>query len=259
MPVELGFQSYGNGPTRVLVLHDWFSDHTSWDAALAYLTPERFTYVFADLRGYGASRAIGGSYTLDEASNDAILVADKLGWERFSLIGHSMSGLVVQRIAQMVPERIERIVAITPVAAGGMGLDAGTVGFLQSMALGDDEARLAAVGTMWGTRLSESWARFKLKRWRETASPEAAAKYVEMWGCSDISAGARRVATPMLVIAAAQDAPPFQAAALEASMLPLYPNAQVVSMGESGHYPMQEQPPMLASIVERFLISQVSS
>jgi hypothetical protein len=31
-------------PIRVLVLHDWFCDHSSWEAALPYLTPERFTY-----------------------------------------------------------------------------------------------------------------------------------------------------------------------------------------------------------------------
>jgi hypothetical protein len=39
-------------------------------------------------------------------------------------------------------------------------------------------------------------------------------------------------------------------------MVPFYPQAQVVSIGESGHYPMQEQPPMMASMVERFLDSQ---
>ena len=45
-------------------------------------------------------------------------------------------------------------------------------------------------------------------------------------------------------------APPFQAATLEASMLPFYPNARLISLGESGHYPMQEQPPLLATAIE---------
>ena len=57
----------------------------------------------------------------------------------------------------------------------------------------------------------------------------------------------------MLIVAAAQDAPPFQIAALEVSMLPYYPNARLMSLGESGHYPMQEQPPLLATEAERFL------
>lgn len=253
MAVEIGFTQYGDGPIRVLVLHDWFCDHSSWEGALPYLTPGRFTYAFADLRGYGASRGIEGDCTLDEAAGDAIALADRLGWTRFSLIGHSMSGLVVQRVAQLVPDRIERIVAITPVAPAGMGLDAATKDVFRSLALAGDEERHAGLSSMWGTRLSDSWIRYKLRRWRETADPTAVAKYVDLWGAADISQGARGIETPMLIVAAAQDAPPFQAAALEASMLTFYPNARLISLGESGHYPMQEQPPLLATAIERFL------
>ncbi|MEA2259830.1 MAG: hypothetical protein QOJ51_2655 [Acidobacteriaceae bacterium] len=36
-------------------------------------------------------------------------------------------------------------------------------------------------------------------------------------------------------------------------MLPFYPNGRLVSLGECGHYPMQEQPPLLATLIERFL------
>ena len=253
MSADLGFASHGNGPVLVMVLHDWFCDHSSWDAALPYLTPGRFTYVFADLRGYGASRGVEGSYTLDEAAGDAIALADKLGWTRFSLVGHSMSGLVVQRIVQLALDRIARIVAITPVSPAGMGLDQPTADYLRSIALANDEERFSAVSPMWGTRLSETWTRYKLRRWRETAHPPAVAKYVELWGRSDISQGAHGIETPMLIVGAAQDAPPFQAGALEASMLPYYPNAKVISLEESGHYPMQEQPPLLATVIERFL------
>ena len=253
MAADIGFTQYGDGPQRVLVLHDWFCDHTSWDGAVPYLTGERFTYAFADLRGYGASKGIEGDCTLEEAAGDAIALADRLGWKRFSLIGHSMSGLVVQRIVQLVTDRIDRVVAITPVSPGGMGLDSGAVAFMRSIALGTDEDRYRAVGAMWGKRLSETWVRYKLRRWRETASAEAAAKYVEMWGATEISQGARGIKTPMLIVAAAQDAAPFQAAALEASMLPFYPNARLISLAESGHYPMQEQPPLLVTAIERFL------
>ena len=214
MPAPIGFTRYGDGPIPVIVLHDWFCDHSSWDAALPYLTPSRFTYIFADLRGYGASQNMEGAFTLEEAASDVVAFADHLGWSRFSLIGHSMSGLVVQRLAQLVPDRIARIVAITPIPPGGMKADEATLSSLRSLALADDDGRFAVMVTFWGTRLSETWIKFKLGLWRKTASP---------------------------------------AAALEASMLPYYPNAQLFSFAESGHYPMQEQPPMLATVVERFL------
>lgn len=225
MPVPIGFTRFGDGPIRVIVLHDWFCDHSSWDAALPYLTPERFSYVFADLRGYGASQNIEGACTLDEATSDVIALADHLAWDRFSLIGHSMSGLIVQRLAQVVPGRIARVVAITPLSPGGMKVDEGMREFLRALALAGDEQRFTMISTFWGTRLSETWIRFKLRLWRATT----------------------------LIVAAAQDAPPFQAAALEASMLSYYPNAQIMSFAGSGHYPVQEQPPMLTTAIERFL------
>ena len=176
--MDLGFRQYGDGSVRAIVLHDWFCDHSNWDAMTPYLTPDQFTFVFADLRGYGDSRNLSGEYTLREAASDVIALADRLGWKTFSLTGHSMSGLVVQRIPQLVEGRVSRVVAITPVPAVGMGLDQATVEVLQAIALGDDQARLAAVGPMWGDRLSATWTKYKLRRWRETVDPRAAAKYV---------------------------------------------------------------------------------
>ena len=83
-----------------------------------------------------------------------------------------MSGLVVQRIPQLVEGRISRVVAITPVPAVGIGLDQATVEMFQAIALGDDQARLAAIGPMWGDRLSANWTKkYKLRRWRETVEP----------------------------------------------------------------------------------------
>ena len=75
-----------------------------------------------------------------------------------------MSGLVVQRIPQLVEGRVSRVVAITPVPAVGIGLDRAMVEVFQAIALGDDQARLAAVGPMWGDRLSATWTKYKLRR-----------------------------------------------------------------------------------------------
>ena len=250
---HIRFTTHGSGPTRVLVLHDWYCDHTSWDASLPYATTNRFTYVLADLRGYGLSREMTGSYTLEEAASDVVSLANHLGWTSFSLLGHSMSSVVVQRVVQIIPARIARIVVVTPVPPTGMRLGPEVVNALRSLALATDEERFAVVSARWGTRLAETWIRYKLTRWRETASPVAVASYVTLWACTDISDRANGIDTPMLIIAGAQDALPFQMAALKASMLPYYPSATLLQFGESGHYPMQEQPPLLMTTVERFL------
>ena len=52
----LGRLTIGDGPERVIVLHDWRGDHRNYDPMVPYLDTEAFTYALTDLRGYGLSR-----------------------------------------------------------------------------------------------------------------------------------------------------------------------------------------------------------
>ena len=252
----IGFEIYGSGPQSVIVLHDWYCDHTSWDSVLPYLSPSDVTYIFADLRGYGKSKTICGEYNLEEASSDVIALMNHLKLSKVSLIGHSMSAMVVQRIAQIVPNRLECIIAVTPVAPIGLRCDEAMADIFRGLALADDEQRLKTMTTFWGERLSQNWIKFKLRSWREAANPEAAARYVDMWGCTDISEEAKNVLVPMLIVACLEDSLPFVPDSLEKTMMPFYSKARMYKIVEAGHYPMQEQPPMMATIIERFLIEK---
>ena len=253
MPVILSHEIYGCGPRKVLVMHDWFCDHTTWNAALPYLSQDVFTYVFVDFRGYGGSREIKGQYTLAEISSDVLALVDHLEWQTFSVVGHSLSSLVAQHLPQLTPQRIERVVAITPVSPASMQLSDEMREMSRRLALADDERRLGALVHFWGDRLSDTWIKYKAKRWRETADPDVAAAYVDVYGRTDISADAKQVKTPLLVVAAEEDAPPFRLAALQPIMRSFYPDAEFVSLPACGHYPMQEMPPLLVSHVERYL------
>jgi pimeloyl-ACP methyl ester carboxylesterase len=124
----------------------------------------------------------------------------------------------------------------------------------KKLAHATDERRLEVLRQFWGSRLSGAWTEFKARRWGETAERQAVAAYVDMYGRADISQGVRDVQTPILIAACEQDAPPFRGAALEQSMLPYYKNAKIVSLQESGHYPMQEEPPLFATLLDRFLM-----
>lgn len=101
----IDYTQHGSGRECVLVLHDWNGDHTTYDPMLPYLDGFTFTYIFADLRGYGKSRYIAGEYTVAEISKDCLGLADALGWGRFHVIGHSMTGMATQRIAADAPAR----------------------------------------------------------------------------------------------------------------------------------------------------------
>jgi pimeloyl-ACP methyl ester carboxylesterase len=253
MTATIGYEILGHGSMPVLVLHDWFADCRAWDPARPYLSQDVFTYAFGDLRGYGRSRQIPGIYSLDEAATDTLALADRLGWERFALVGHSMSTLVAQRVAQLAPNRLTRIVLTTPVPPTSLQLDESMAGMMRMLALATDEQTVGALYQTWGERLGESWARFKARRWREAADQEAAAAYVDMWGRTSIESGARAVTTPMLLIACAQDGPGLLPDTIEAWRQSYYPHAQLVTFADSAHYPMQELPPLFAATVERFI------
>ena len=220
---------------------------------IPYLTPDQFTYAFADLRGYGSSRHLSGNYTLEEAAGDTIGLADRLGWETFSLIGHSMSGLVVQRIPQLIEERISRVVAITPVPPVGIGLDQATVEMFQAIALGERPGKTVRRRPHVGRSIINLLDQLQITAMARDRGASRRSQVRGDVGPRKHFRSARGIKTPVLIIAAERDAPPFQADALNTSTLPFYPNGRLVSLSECGHYPMQELPPQLATLIERFL------
>src|SRR4051812_13248391 len=106
----IGFETVGSGKSGVVILNDWLCDTSTWDGARAYLDGDRFTWAFADLRGYGRSRGRRGKFTVEEAAADVADVTDALGWGRFSIVGHSMSSLIALHLGQHLSDRVERAV-----------------------------------------------------------------------------------------------------------------------------------------------------
>lgn len=121
--MTIGHEAIGSGAHKVITLHGWFGDHTTFHPLRGALSLDEFTYAAVAYRGYGLSRQIKGRYTMPEIAGDVLELADKLGWSQFSLIGHSMGGMAVQRILADAPGRVRKIVAITPVPASGVPFD----------------------------------------------------------------------------------------------------------------------------------------
>ena len=105
-PPGLSYTLQGTGPEKVIVLHDWRGDHRNYDDVRPYLDGKAFTFAFVDLRGYCASIHISGAFNEKEAAADTLRVADTLGWQQFHIIGHSMTGMVWQRIAAHTPSPV---------------------------------------------------------------------------------------------------------------------------------------------------------
>ncbi len=95
-----------------LALHGWLDNANTFDN-LAPLLPE-LDLVAPDFAGHGFSshRAAGVHYTSLADVQDALAIANDLGWKRFNVIGHSMGAAVATELVGLFPDRIMRAVMI---------------------------------------------------------------------------------------------------------------------------------------------------
>jgi 3-oxoadipate enol-lactonase len=119
----LGYRVHGHGSEIVVVLHEWLGDHTNWDLVIPFLDVEKAKYLFLDLRGYGFSRDLWGSYSLDEACADILYLLDSLSCKSFHVVCHSMTALIGQWLAQSSRARVKGLFMISPVPASGFKMD----------------------------------------------------------------------------------------------------------------------------------------
>ena len=251
----LGHSLHGSGPHKVIALHDWMGDAGNWEAMHPFLDTDSFTYAFAEVRGYGESQSIEGRYDSVEIALDVFDLATALGWDRFHLIGHSMTGMAVQKALILdKTHRIQSLVAVTPVSAGGFPVDEETLAFFRGV-ISNPETAKVAFGVMTSDRLTETWQLRRAGRLHGRVKPEAMEGYLNMWLKENFLTQLQGIETPILVLYGEEDHPQFRREAQEAAFAP-YSNVLLKGIPAVGHYPMQELPLYTLSLMEEFLSSQ---
>jgi len=249
---RLGHCRIGTGPALCVVLHEWLGDHVNWEPTLPYFDLTRCTLVFMDLRGYGWSRAVAGSYTLEEATDDVLRTADQLQLSRFHLVGHSMSGLVAQQIALSAAGRIQSVTLFSPVPPTGFHADETAMRALNAVIDGD-EAASRAITARTGNRYGAGFMQRKLHIAREAATVEAMRGYLKMFTSSAITDDTHRLAAPMHVVNGAQDIAFYRGEDSHNAFALAYPQATFELIDDAGHYAMLETPIRVASVIEKRL------
>jgi pimeloyl-ACP methyl ester carboxylesterase len=111
---RLHAQRYGS-PSAPLVLgvHGLSGNMKTFDFLGERLGSDAVQLVALDLRGRGRSETTPpGTYGWDNHALDVLAVADALGVERFSIIGHSMGGSVAMKAAELDGSRLDAIVLL---------------------------------------------------------------------------------------------------------------------------------------------------
>lgn len=244
------FHRVGTGPHPVLVLHGWFGDARAFEPIEPWLATDAFSYVFMDYRGCGRMQDAPGAYTIDEIAADALALADALGFATFSMVGHSMGGMAVERVAVLAPARVRALVPVAPVPCGGIPFDAAKRALFEGAANCLD-SRKTIIDRSTGGRLPPSWVAWKAAYSMSHASPQAFGDYFRAWADTDFSAEIAGT-HPVKVLVGEHD-PAFNLDLMEATYLRRYPLASVEVLKNAGHYPMNETPLAMVAAIERFL------
>jgi pimeloyl-ACP methyl ester carboxylesterase len=106
-----------DGGLPFLGLHGWLDNASTFDR-LAPLLP-RLDLVSLDLPGHGRSdhRPAGTRYHYTDYVDEVMAAVDALGWDRFTLLGHSMGAGIGCLAVSAFPDRVAQLVLIEGMGA----------------------------------------------------------------------------------------------------------------------------------------------
>lgn len=163
---RVGFRIAGEGPLIVLI-HGITSTSSVWLEAMERLA-DRYTVVAPDLLGHGRSAKPRGDYSLGAYASGARDLLGVLGFDRGTVVGHSLGGGIALQFAYQFPEYTERLVLVS---SGGLGKEVHPL--LRAGALPGSELVLPLIAPNWGVRAGAAVAEF-LRRFGVQAGPDLA-------------------------------------------------------------------------------------
>lgn len=114
--LTLALRSWGSEDAPpVLALHGWLDNAATFDALAPRLPGLRL--LAPDLSGHGLSdhRPPGSHYYIWSFVEEVLALADRLGLQRFAVLGHSMGGAIGLLLAAVAPERVSRLALLDSV------------------------------------------------------------------------------------------------------------------------------------------------
>jgi class 3 adenylate cyclase len=206
--VSIAYSSFGAGPALVytpdpvwgFLLSSWqVPEIGAWYQRLA----RQRTLIGYDSRGTGESDRIAKDYSLEGLQRDLDAVVDRMGLERFALLGRYHTGPVTIAYAARYPERVSHLILWCPFAAGSTYSESSvSQAFTSLRSMADQEWELY-VKTMVNTSYSGAGGDL-LKRlaelWRPSVSPSELPVIIAGLGEHDATSLLNQVRAPTLVI-----------------------------------------------------------
>lgn len=96
----------------VIALHGWLDNSESFSRLAPQLKNSEILAL--DMAGHGHSdhRSEDAAYHIWDDVKEVLLVADKMGWQQFTLLGHSRGAIISVIIAAVAPQRVKQIILL---------------------------------------------------------------------------------------------------------------------------------------------------
>lgn len=132
LPVgRIRYAREGSGPHAVVLVHGFGGDADNWLFNIGALAEDSTVYAL-DLPGHGQSTKALADASIGGLTATLAAFMDALGIEKADLVGHSMGGAVILRLAVEAPERVR---SLSLICSAGLGseIDAGYIeGFVRA-------------------------------------------------------------------------------------------------------------------------------
>lgn len=225
------------------------STHRMWDAQMPLLE-NHFRVIRYDTRGHGDSPVPDGPYSIDDLADDLVALLDRLDIVRAHLVGLSLGGMTVMRVAQRTPDRVDRLALLCtgaqlPPASGWTERAA-------SVRAGGSSAVAGAVVERWFTPdflTAHPDARESYERMVSSTPAEGYAGCCEAIAALDLRGGLSGITAPTLAIAGADDpaTPPAKLEEIVAGV----PRGRLLVVDHAAHLANAEQPEAVtAALIE---------
>ncbi|MBR7194163.1 MULTISPECIES: 3-oxoadipate enol-lactonase [unclassified Gordonia (in: high G+C Gram-positive bacteria)] len=227
-----------DGPAVVLS-NSLGSTHRMWDSQVAALE-ERFRVVRYDTRGHGDSPVPPGPYSIDELADDVIALLDRFDLERAHLVGLSLGGMTMMRVAARNPERVDRLALLC--TAAYLPPAQGWTDRAALVRADGTSAVAAAVVQRWftpGYLAANTEARQQFEAMVAATPAEGYAACCEAIAAMDQRSDLSSIIAPTLAIAGADD--PATPPDLLRDIVDAVPNGRLLVVPDSAHLANAEQ------------------
>jgi len=247
---HLSYKRIGKGYPLVLV-HGYLGGQDMWQ--FQEDLKDNFELIMPSLAGYGESSKMTAPSTIRENATQVFELLDYLKVDTFNLLGHSMGGMIVQEMAALSPERINKLICFGTGSIGVLPNRFETIAESRRKIkeIGLSETRINITKTWFVDYLAGDGYKLCLDEGAK-ATTQAALASLDAWDCWDGRGQLNQITSPTLILWSNKDRSYdwTQQEILNKGIA----NSKVEIVDGCAHNSHMEKPNLINSIIKNFLI-----